>query len=145
MIRRRMLGHIDGLLRVATQVSDSLFGGLNIIFIGDHGQLPPEKDMRMFKKISIEFVSPQNAGNTMQGAASIWARRGLDAYNAVWTKGLVFFWMLSSGCKQQVVHPQHQRHEENFKALQHAPHAGRSGDRGRLRATHKALGPHGAA
>eukprot|EP00965_Chrysotila_dentata_P094738 3132985-Pleurochrysis_carterae.AAC.1 len=66
MIGRRMLGHIDGLLRVATQVSDSLFGGLNIILFGDHGQLPPVKDMRMFDKIDIEFVSPQNAGNTMQ-------------------------------------------------------------------------------
>eukprot|EP00965_Chrysotila_dentata_P049441 1639098-Pleurochrysis_carterae.AAC.1 len=41
MIGRRMLGHIDGLLRIATQVSDSRFGGLNIILFGDHGQLPP--------------------------------------------------------------------------------------------------------
>eukprot|EP00965_Chrysotila_dentata_P022818 756419-Pleurochrysis_carterae.AAC.1 len=47
----------------------------------------------------------------MQGAASSWARRGLDAYNALWTKGLVIFWMLSSRCKQQVVQLQHQRHE----------------------------------
>eukprot|EP00965_Chrysotila_dentata_P144511 4773392-Pleurochrysis_carterae.AAC.1 len=69
---------MDGLLRVATQISDSLFGGLNIILFGDHVPLPPVKDMRMFDKISVEFVSPQNHGNNMQGAASSWARRGLD-------------------------------------------------------------------
>eukprot|EP00965_Chrysotila_dentata_P008110 264591-Pleurochrysis_carterae.AAC.1 len=81
---------------------------------------PPVKDIRMFDKIGIEFVSPQNAGSTMQGAASSWSRRGLDAYNALWTKGLVIFLDVIERVQAAVSASSalEARAVENFKALQ---------------------------
>ena len=45
MIGKRSLGQIDFLLRAGTG-NDEMFGGLNVIFLGDHGQLPPVSDER---------------------------------------------------------------------------------------------------
>ena len=47
MVGRRSLGQIDHLLRQATGV-DTPFGGLSVLLVGDHGQLPPVKDHRAF-------------------------------------------------------------------------------------------------
>ena len=47
MVGRRSLGQIDHLLRQATGV-ETPFGGLSVLLVGDHGQLPPVKDHRAF-------------------------------------------------------------------------------------------------
>ena len=55
MVGRRSLGSIDELLRQATGQRDSWFGGLSIILVGGHGQLPPVKDKKVYAWIGIRY------------------------------------------------------------------------------------------
>ena len=56
MVGRRSLGHIDDLLRQARN-NDLPFGGINIILVGDHGQLPPVKDHRYYDWTGVRHKS----------------------------------------------------------------------------------------
>ena len=44
MLGQAMLGWIDRRCRQATGKTDEVFGGLSIILVGDHAQLPPVAD-----------------------------------------------------------------------------------------------------
>ena len=44
MVGRRALGHISHLLALGTGQHNQPFGGISVILVGDHGQLPPVKD-----------------------------------------------------------------------------------------------------
>eukprot|EP00854_Cymbomonas_tetramitiformis_P027270 gene27270-33584_t len=85
MVGRRSLGHIDELLKQATRDDDSLFGGLNVILVGDHGQLPPVKDARVFDEAGV-----RHRGRHLH-RASKWSLRGLEAYEQMHEEGHVFF------------------------------------------------------
>ena len=75
MVGRRALGQIDHLLRRATGIN-SPFGGKSIILVGDHGQLPPVKDKRMYDLSGVRNVQ---TGKTLVSAPK-WELAGILAY-----------------------------------------------------------------
>ena len=78
MVGRRSLGQIDEMLRQMTGVDD-WFGGLSVILVGDHGQLPPVKDKRAFDWSGCRHVRADKFDDVLQKAPS-WQLRGIDAY-----------------------------------------------------------------
>ena len=104
MVGKRSLGHIDALLRAGTG-SDVMFGGLNVIFLGDHGQLPPVKDERGYSWDTCKHMkdgvgcrcrpNQPKCGATHKGDkktdAKYWHLKGLDAYEHITQNGHVFY------------------------------------------------------
>lgn len=78
MVGRRALGHIDELLR-QVRGSDALFGGISVLLVGDHGQLPPVNDKRCFDWAGCKHVSASKRGEVLAGAPK-WQLRGIEAY-----------------------------------------------------------------
>jgi hypothetical protein len=76
MVGRRALGHIDYLLTKARGNNKNSFGGLSIILVGDHGQLPPVKDKRGF---DVSGVRNARTGSVLVGAPQ-WELRGVQRY-----------------------------------------------------------------
>ena len=63
MVGRRSLGMIDHLLQQA-KGSNAPFGGVSVLFVGDHGQLPPVKDHRAFDWEGVRHRSARQ-GHTL--------------------------------------------------------------------------------
>lgn len=82
MVGRRALGQIDELLRQA-KGNDELFGHVNVILVGDHGQLPPVKDTRCFSWADVRNVTggPGVVGEIKE-SAPLWGTRGLEGYES---------------------------------------------------------------
>ena len=104
MIGKRSLGQIDFLLRAGTG-NNEMFGGLNVIFLGDHGQLPPVSDERGYswdtckhKKSSphccCKNIPPKCAAihrGDQKAGAKFWHVRGLEVYEHITHQGHVFY------------------------------------------------------
>lgn len=91
MLGRRSLGQIDHILRHALKRTDEPFGGLSIILVGDHGQLPPVKDCRCFDTKDVRYgASSKQRGQALPGASK-WQRKGIEAYELIVSRGRVFF------------------------------------------------------
>ena len=80
MVGRRALGQIDELLRQATK-REVLLGGMSVILVGDHGQLPPVKDHRAYDWAGCYHPSKTKLRAKM-ATAPRWQVRGIDAYEA---------------------------------------------------------------
>ena len=76
MVGRRALGHIDGLLKQGTGLATAPFGGLSVILVGDHGQLPPVKDSTCF---NISGVRNARTGRPLNSAPR-WELDGIMRY-----------------------------------------------------------------
>ena len=79
MVRRRSLGHIDELLR-QVRGCEEVFGGVSVVLVGDHGQLPPVKDKRGFDWSGCKYTNPKKRGHVLSGAPK-WQLRGIEAYS----------------------------------------------------------------
>ena len=77
MVGRRALGQIDYLLTHAKGDSKQTFGGLSIILVGDHGQLPPVKDKRPY---DVSGVRNARTGQALVSAPK-WELRGVQRYS----------------------------------------------------------------
>ena len=134
MMGKRQLGQIDHMMRHGTGNLDQPFGGLNVIFFGDHGQLPPVKDERCFSwaKCKYERSSPDckchnqscpayHAGDWKVGVQH-WHREGLKAYEHVSKQGNVFYLKTIERCKGEGG-----RHEQ-FRDVQLALRDGESNE-----------------
>jgi hypothetical protein len=55
MVGARMLSIIDKRLRQVTGRPDMLFGGINLILVGDTKQLPPVKDVTLWDRLSTDM------------------------------------------------------------------------------------------
>ena len=86
MVGRRSLGQVDALLQKATG-NKALFGGKNIILVGDHGQLPPVKDKHCYDWSGVRYTTAKLHGLNL-AHAPMWQRLGIEAYEAFTT---VFF------------------------------------------------------
>ena len=76
MVGRRAIGHIDYLLTKAKGDNSKTFGGLSIILVGDHGQLPPVKDKRPY---DVSGVRHARTGKALVTAPK-WQLRGVQRY-----------------------------------------------------------------
>ena len=102
MIGKTSLGHIEKMMRHATG-KEEMFGGLNVILLGDHGQLPPVSDGRCYswdsckhKKNSPHCRCTDNTcGAVHRGdwkdTCTHWHRKGLEAYEHITNSGHVFY------------------------------------------------------
>ena len=71
MVGRRALGQIDELLRQATGI-ESPFGGLSIILVGDHGQLPPVRAPRLALPLSRSPPASRALRRRLPRATRLW-------------------------------------------------------------------------
>jgi len=71
MIGARMFALIDHVLRVAKNNPAEWFGGLSIILVGDHGQLPPVKDKPLYST---------RVGKKKESARKRLQNKGREAY-----------------------------------------------------------------
>jgi hypothetical protein len=78
MVGRRSLGQIDDLLRQARN-NNLPFGGINIILVGDHGQLPPVKDHRCYDWTGVRHKSQKRFKEWLCTALP-WQQRGVEMY-----------------------------------------------------------------
>ena len=86
MVGRRMLGHIDELCRQAKGIDD-WFGGMSVILVGDHGQLPPVKDRRVYDWAGVMYTCKGRYGQLLRDPPKF-QLRGIRAYQQF---TLVFF------------------------------------------------------
>ena len=131
MIGKRQLGQIDHMLKHATGNLSQMFGGLNIIFLGDHGQLPPVKDEKAYgwdkvryKKTSAKcrcvegFKCPEEHKGAYVKGVKHWHMQGLEAYEHILNAGHIFFLKNIERCSGSS-----SRHEK-FREVQLAIRAG---------------------
>ena len=83
MVGRRSLGQIDELLQQA-KGNNKLFGNVNVILVGDHGQLPPVNDKRSFSWTDVKYTDRRQKSlfGTRKPNPPLWGERGLDAYES---------------------------------------------------------------
>lgn len=79
MVGRRSLGQIDELLKQAKGNDKEWFGGINVILVGDHGQLPPVKDHRAYDWAGVRYNIQERKGELLT-APPLWQLRGIEAY-----------------------------------------------------------------
>ena len=79
MVGRRALGQIDELLRQAKGKDDEWFGGINVILVGDHGQLPPVNDSRAYDWAGLRYKTTEKRGDPLRKPPK-WPLRGTQAY-----------------------------------------------------------------
>jgi len=78
MVGRRSLGQIDELLRQAKGVEQP-FGGLSVLLVGDHGQLPPVKDHRAYDWDGVRWRVQAKRGEKIPHAP-YWQYHGTKMY-----------------------------------------------------------------
>ena len=78
MVGRRSLGQVDDLLRQA-KGREQPFGGINVLLVGDHGQLPPVKDHRAFDWAGVRHKAASERGKKLQHA-KMWEYHGTKMY-----------------------------------------------------------------
>ena len=78
MVGQKLLGMIDALLRLVLDRPDVPFGGLYVLIFGDHGQLPPVQDFRMFDTRGLIA-----SDGRVLPKANRWRLRGLRAYQSI--------------------------------------------------------------
>jgi ATP-dependent DNA helicase PIF1 len=108
MVGRRALGHIDEALRHGKRNYTDWFGGVNFILVGDHGQLSPVKDRRMYDWTEVRHMSSDKAlHGKYLSSAPLWEKRGVEAYQTILDTGHVFF-----------LHSVQRTNDERFRELQ---------------------------
>ena len=113
MMGKRQLGQIDHMLRHGTGNVDQMFGGLNVIFFGDHGQLPPVKDERTFSWAHCKHertsahcrcrpgfrCGEPHAGDWKREGVQHWHEKGLMAHEHILDGGNIFYLRTIERCK----------------------------------------------
>ena len=92
MVGRRCLGQIDQLMKMANggRWRNEPFGGISVILVGDHGQLPPVKDKRGYDWSGVRRTDEGHRDEYLDTAPK-WEQRGVEQYDGIVTDGLVFF------------------------------------------------------
>ena len=119
MIGRCSLGVIDELLRQANRKQyDVPFGGVNIILVGDHGQLAPVKDCRSYDISGLRLAGTKDKVGEWLASAPTWDRRGVEAYERLYKHNFVFFLDRIERARSASANAEEQARLEHFRSMQ---------------------------